>query len=655
MGTRRPKGQDEIAAGLNGTGTAATVADLPKVAPVTEPGRFEAELPAHLIDPSPNNPRTFRDDAEFKEFTESIRAMGVIEPVVVKEVGGRYRLLAGERRWRATLIVGPRGGADISTIPALVRNVTEAQELEITVTENLHRENLHPLDEAKGVRALLASGQNMEDIAARIGKSRKWVARRASLADLIPEWQKKANDPGSVWYQGSIRCLEMVAALSPASQKAVLHEVAGQDWREKQYADFPQEMSRLLDNVQKLLAKAPFDPRNAELVPDAGACTSCPKRSSCKMDLFDHEHAESASRGIPKGDRCLDSECFATKVSAHIAAKVKELRTEGTKVALDGEHGEPKATTALLRKTPQGAALAGEVTRIETWNLEAAKKGDKGAFAVVKVRGVDAGQIEWFKNPKEAAGKPGAKGAPGEEKKPPTMKERIEKIHQRRVNLAADWICGILRKPSIEVLEGVTDANATEKTIRVTSSEVLPLVFLFGLMYRHEASGSGMSHNLPLYKKLTTEKLAIHDMVRELTDVSSHAAISVPLVSDVCGIMANRIANARNYSKGNVEKEVTGACRALRLDYEAFLKRAEAEIPFPKSWRAEAEAHLAKKAEKAPEEKPAKASRKATRGAGSKKKASKAKSPPPENEANGGAQSAAEETGSEVLTSTSAE
>ena len=140
-------------------------------------------LPIHLIDPNREQPRrSFNEDA-LNELAASIRSVGVLQPIIVAREGERYTIIAGERRYRASRI------AEMTEIPAIVRNWDEQTRLEAALIENLQRDDLNPIEEALGVRRLMdEAGLTQEKVAERLGKSRPTVAnllRLLTLADVV--------------------------------------------------------------------------------------------------------------------------------------------------------------------------------------------------------------------------------------------------------------------------------------------------------------------------------------------------------------------------------------------------------------------------------------------------------------------------------------
>ena len=142
------------------------------------------------IEPNPEQPRTVFDEEGLAELAASIRAHGLLQPVVVREMGaGRYRLVAGERRWRAARLAG------LERLHAVVRNSDEAVAIAMALVENLQREDLNPLDEAHGYESLMeVAGVTQTDVAERVGKDRSTVANALRLLDLPTEVQEMLRD-----------------------------------------------------------------------------------------------------------------------------------------------------------------------------------------------------------------------------------------------------------------------------------------------------------------------------------------------------------------------------------------------------------------------------------------------------------------------------
>src|SRR5436305_6572107 len=141
------------------------------------------ELPVELLDPNPSQPRQGFDEAALVALAESIRSRGVLQPVLVRPLpGGRYELIAGERRWRAAKL------ADQQTIPAVVRRHGDPASLELALIENMAREDLNPVEEARACVALVEElDLSREEVGLRVGRSRVAVSNLIRLLDLPDE------------------------------------------------------------------------------------------------------------------------------------------------------------------------------------------------------------------------------------------------------------------------------------------------------------------------------------------------------------------------------------------------------------------------------------------------------------------------------------
>jgi ParB family transcriptional regulator, chromosome partitioning protein len=176
-----------------------------------------AQLPVETLRPGKYQPRTRMDEASLADLAESIRARGVIQPVVVRPVGeGRYELLAGERHWRAARIAG------LERIPAIIREVPDDVALGIGLIENIQREDLNPIEEAAGIKRLIDEFRLTHEEAARaVGRSRAGVTNLLRLLDLAPAAQAFVQD-GRI-DMGHARAL---LGVSKAKQVELAHRIA---------------------------------------------------------------------------------------------------------------------------------------------------------------------------------------------------------------------------------------------------------------------------------------------------------------------------------------------------------------------------------------------------------------------------------------------
>lgn len=164
-----------------GKGLGAIFTDNETIAPVEEvqPHEKEIEIAVSDIIPNPLQPRKTFDAAKLAELTESIKEHGVIQPLIVRKNGGKYEIVAGERRWRAAKT------AKLKTVPVIVREYDNAKMAEIALVENIQRHDLNAIEEAEGIKRLMNEfGFNQEQTAKKIGRSRTAVTNILRLLNL---------------------------------------------------------------------------------------------------------------------------------------------------------------------------------------------------------------------------------------------------------------------------------------------------------------------------------------------------------------------------------------------------------------------------------------------------------------------------------------
>jgi ParB family transcriptional regulator, chromosome partitioning protein len=173
------------------------------------------------IEPNPNQPRKSFDSKALDELAASIRASGLIQPIVVRRQGPGYQLVAGERRWRAAQQAG------LDRVPAIVREVTDAESLELALVENLLREDLNPMEEAEAFERLLSRfGCTQEELAHRVGKERSSIANALRLLRLPAPIQDDLR--GGRLTMGHARAL--LALGTPGEQLRLRDEILAHDW-----------------------------------------------------------------------------------------------------------------------------------------------------------------------------------------------------------------------------------------------------------------------------------------------------------------------------------------------------------------------------------------------------------------------------------------
>jgi ParB family chromosome partitioning protein len=166
-----------------GRGLAALIGEIDRPAEPEQQPRIapDRSVPIELLTPNPRNPRRNFDDAELSDLAQSIREHGIVQPVVARPIGdsGRYEIIAGERRWRASQRAG------LTDIPVIVRDVNDRVALELAIVENVQRADLNPVEEALGYQQLIDDhNYTQADLGQIIGKSRSHVANTLRLLKL---------------------------------------------------------------------------------------------------------------------------------------------------------------------------------------------------------------------------------------------------------------------------------------------------------------------------------------------------------------------------------------------------------------------------------------------------------------------------------------
>lgn len=179
------------------------------------------EIQVGQIEPNPYQPRKAFDKTALDELAASIRVSGMIQPVVVRRAGAGYQLIVGERRWRAALQAG------VERIPAIVRNATDVETLELALVENLLREDLNPMEEAEAYQKLLSEfGWTQEELAQRVGRDRSSISNAVRLLRLPQSIQEDLR--AGRLTMGHARAL--LSLTSVADQLKLRDEILAHSW-----------------------------------------------------------------------------------------------------------------------------------------------------------------------------------------------------------------------------------------------------------------------------------------------------------------------------------------------------------------------------------------------------------------------------------------
>lgn len=321
------------------------------------------------IQASKTNPRRTFDEGKLKELAGNIKTHGVLSPVLVRALekngaGPRFELVAGERRWRAARMAG------LDKIPALLRELTDAEALEVQYIENLQREDLTALEEAEGYRALIESGNyTAETLAAKLGKSRSHVFSRLRLTKMILPVREAVQKgqlaqsiaeligriPVALFQEQALQEIlagkkehydpnQWDAAENRGEEEERERRRKGETEREAEPFSFREAQNLIAARYLLNLANAPWDLKR-EGMGGKPSCEKCPKRSgNCK-----EEWPEIKSPNV-----CTDRECYALKERVNVQPELVKWAGKGHQVFGPGEvpeqFGQIKAPKGYARE-----------------------------------------------------------------------------------------------------------------------------------------------------------------------------------------------------------------------------------------------------------------------------------------------------------------
>ena len=287
-----------------------------------------------LIDPPPSNTRkTFKEES-LEELTLSIKQKGVLQAILVREVTTadtnvtRFQIIAGERRYKAA------NRAGLTEIPASIKNLSDEEALDAQLVESLQRENIHPLDEAEGfLRLKEVTKLEISDIAQRVAKDMRYVARRLALTDLIEETREDFRNE-LITLAHTLEICRLSPEIQPYALAACYEKKYV--WNQKQQTqdqvpdkEKPARHVRYLQswieqNIHLNLGKSPFKPDDARLREPGITCVECPQRSGFNQSFF-HD--------IRQTDVCLNPLCFQAKIQTFVEIRKSEIEAKSGKAA----------------------------------------------------------------------------------------------------------------------------------------------------------------------------------------------------------------------------------------------------------------------------------------------------------------------------------
>ncbi|MFW6012216.1 MAG: ParB/RepB/Spo0J family partition protein [bacterium] len=539
------------------------------------------DIPLDAIDPSPWQTREFTTEAQdLRGLADSIERSGVLQPILLRphpETPGRYELVAGERRVRASRLAGR------TTVPAITRALSDDEAQHQTTIENLQRRDLRPLEQGLAIQGLLdRDGWTVEAVAHEIGRNPSWVARRASLARLTRGWRDAIADSDGPFALLGAAHLERIARLPDALQDRIRTEEPFQDlWFTVEFDHANRELVHLprrptvrelqdaIDQELRVLSSAPWDPADTELLPEVGPCTACPSRSGAALLLWND---------ATETDHCLDSTCWARKLAAHVEQTVEDLA---------GPNGNPEdvgviASGPTFGREPEDDPLAHLRTRAESpWTLQDLPGPEtEGARPYVVLDGPEAGQVRWAR-PTSSARSTG--GTRDEKPQGPTpLKVRRERLERRRL------------KRAIEILVDKIDRATTRDSWSPDLRHVAALAAAVGTDFRREHVGAGAwaFRELDILRRRDGDALkqpAPWDLVQawlaDLDDPGTEPpALPRDLWRNVWPVLKSRLRYDAHVDIERQWREVSELARLANLDPAEAKARADRTIPTPKSW-----------------------------------------------------------------------
>jgi ParB family chromosome partitioning protein len=332
-------------------------------------------VPVTALVESTSNPRKRFDAKSLEELAASFKAQGVLQPLLVRAIEeDKYEVIAGARRLRAANL------AALEELPVRVVELSDAASVEAQLVENIQRENPHPLEEAFAFYGLLHTDglqYDIKSLAARAGKSPAFVATRLRLVELTPSIAEAflADEIGVG------HALEIAKLPQPEQQRAfdaAFHTV----WnggKETRILRPVHDLALWIEqNILLSLEAVPFDKNDEGLVPEAGSCANCPKRTGYNTLLFD----------AALQDSCLDKDCYNNKLTRNVERQIAE---KPTLVQITTEWKAPGNSAVLGRNQYVALNLSAKSAKSKT-PLSPYQKPCKQMSEAIVVDGVERGR-----------------------------------------------------------------------------------------------------------------------------------------------------------------------------------------------------------------------------------------------------------------------
>ena len=481
-----------------------------------------ANIAIDQLKPAPFNHRDPKSYGKkpLADLASSIKALGILSPIIARLTDGHYQIVAGHRRHAAALLAG------LTEVPVTVMNINEAEAVEICAIENLQREDLSLIDEAAQIAALHGKGNTIADIAKRIGKSNYFVATRLAIhSNLLPALAKKLDGEGML---ADVAKVELMARLSKADQNEIA--TTWSDWHfERAAVKSTKDFAKQLDETfHRAVADMPWPTAEVFVIPAIGSCDVCPLRSSKQVDLF----------GDYKGkDVCLDGACYLRKKKAwfDIATSAFKAKNPNGVVVNSGDDDVEGVATV---DTYDSGVSGRYTTRDAKTSKEAVTAIDIATGKIIKVI---------------PCGKP-TKKAKAEGKKAETTKADKEAfLHKRSLFAAAE----IIREQSLDKKKGDFMVKWPQDYGYAELATVIHVV-------NPRWVGADQTHIAMPAKAYTNAAEICSDILENgYADIVNHVRF-------------------RDVGSAD-EAKLTAFCKFWKLDYGLLMAEATLKIPTPKS------------------------------------------------------------------------
>lgn len=508
-----------------------------------------ATIKCDQIDPSPANKRRGRYH-RIDELAESIRLHGMMQEPIVRPVGDRYEIVAGERRWRASCRLGDE-------IQVKIRELTDKEAHELTFAENHDREQLEPMEEAEFIEVMIEDGMSHEEIANKFGRSVQWVARRSKLVNLAPSIKDSLNNEDYFMSSWSSSHLELLSRFDHHIQESFIMSFASGVGGGPENMSLS-ELKGYLDSYLMKLSAVPWELDDELLDSDAGSCTCCQKRTSLQTSLFDQ--LEEKGKIV---DQCIDIDCWKNKYRKFISSKESILRSKNNDlIKVDASYYSDK----LIDEDDAIKEGSVHISRVVE-----CKKKDPGAQQALIVDGRGAGSVKWVKPINSRSTESGSSGSTK------TLTERYDGLNRKRLFVVLNKIADTLKD------ETITPSLIT----RLDDESAMAIAIIWG------------SRRLETFIDETDDFHMFDSWKQYDTYVKEHKS-SDYYVDLACCVLPGWIdilrlyADSKGYSgmnqdtikhrKEEAEKVATRICKILKIDYEELVRTAELEVKVPKSW-----------------------------------------------------------------------